>query len=73
MMHPLRFPNNGIRAKVFMRKIGFERLVIRLNRVESFYAFLLHFRNEANEDKEQPATTNPNAGLATHGQVGCKG
>ncbi|RWW82110.1 hypothetical protein BHE74_00009446 [Ensete ventricosum] len=23
-MHPLRFPNSGIRAKVFMRKIGFK-------------------------------------------------
>ncbi|RZS29311.1 hypothetical protein BHM03_00063023 [Ensete ventricosum] len=38
-MHPLRFPNSGIRAKVFVRKIGFKQRVMRLNRVESFYAF----------------------------------
>ncbi|RRT45537.1 hypothetical protein B296_00013351, partial [Ensete ventricosum] len=25
-MHPLRFPNSGIRAKVFVRKIGFKLL-----------------------------------------------
>ncbi|RWV82009.1 hypothetical protein GW17_00056523 [Ensete ventricosum] len=40
-MHPLRFPNSGIRAKVFMRKIGFKLRVMRLNRVESFYAFIV--------------------------------
>ncbi|RWV94013.1 hypothetical protein GW17_00043488 [Ensete ventricosum] len=33
------FPNSGIRAKVFMRKIGFKLRVMRLNRVESFNAF----------------------------------
>ncbi|RRT38434.1 hypothetical protein B296_00049560 [Ensete ventricosum] len=38
-MHPLRFPNSGIRAKVFVRKIGFKLHVMRLNRVESFNAF----------------------------------
>ncbi|RWW37644.1 hypothetical protein BHE74_00057211 [Ensete ventricosum] len=42
-MLPLRFPNSGIRAKVFMRKISFKLRVMRLNRVESFYAFLLRF------------------------------
>ncbi|RRT36701.1 hypothetical protein B296_00039613 [Ensete ventricosum] len=42
-MLPLRFPNSSIKAKVFMRKIGFKLCVMRLNRVESFYAFLLHF------------------------------
>ncbi|RWV82094.1 hypothetical protein GW17_00056435 [Ensete ventricosum] len=29
-MHPLRFPNSGIRAMVFMRKIGFKLRVTRL-------------------------------------------
>ncbi|RWV78391.1 hypothetical protein GW17_00060645 [Ensete ventricosum] len=38
-MHPLVFPNCGIRAKVFVRKIGFKLRVMRLNRVESFNAF----------------------------------
>ncbi|RWV83331.1 hypothetical protein GW17_00055082, partial [Ensete ventricosum] len=39
MMHPLRFSNCAIRAKVFVRKIGFKLCVMRLNRVESFNAF----------------------------------
>ncbi|RWV83093.1 hypothetical protein GW17_00055348 [Ensete ventricosum] len=39
-MHPLRFPDNGIRAKVFVRKIGFKLRVMRLNRVELFYALV---------------------------------
>ncbi|RWV79933.1 hypothetical protein GW17_00058871 [Ensete ventricosum] len=38
-MHPLRFPNSGIRTKVFVRKISFKLRVMRLNRVESFNAF----------------------------------
>ncbi|RRT71075.1 hypothetical protein B296_00031472, partial [Ensete ventricosum] len=33
------FPNSGIRAKVFVQKIGFKLGVMRLNRVESFNAF----------------------------------
>ncbi|RRT83359.1 hypothetical protein B296_00010194 [Ensete ventricosum] len=36
-MHPLRFPNNGIRAKVFVQKIGFKLHVMILNLVESFH------------------------------------
>ncbi|RWV76945.1 hypothetical protein GW17_00062301 [Ensete ventricosum] len=38
-MHPLRFPYSGIKAKVFVRKIGFKLRVMRLNHVESFNAF----------------------------------
>ncbi|RWV94090.1 hypothetical protein GW17_00043407 [Ensete ventricosum] len=36
VMHPLRFPNSGIRAKIFVRKIDFKLRVMRLNYVESF-------------------------------------
>ncbi|RWW23102.1 hypothetical protein GW17_00012674 [Ensete ventricosum] len=71
-MHPLRFPNSGIRAKVFIRKIGFKLRVMRLNRVESFYAFLLHFRNEGSEEEGWPATTSPHTRPATHGQAAAK-
>ncbi|RWV86554.1 hypothetical protein GW17_00051545 [Ensete ventricosum] len=46
-MLPLRFPNCGIRAKVFEQKIGFKLRAMRLNRVEIFYAFLLRFYSEA--------------------------
>ncbi|RZS25786.1 hypothetical protein BHM03_00059046 [Ensete ventricosum] len=55
-MHPLRLSNSGIRAKVFMRKIGFKLRVMRLNRVECFYAFVLHFRSEGSEEEGRPAT-----------------
>ncbi|RZS04124.1 hypothetical protein BHM03_00034407 [Ensete ventricosum] len=71
-MHPLRFPNRGIRAKVFVRKIGFKLRVMRLNRVESFYAFLLCFRSEGSPCKGQSsmATASPLAGAADHRQGG---
>ncbi|RWW05086.1 hypothetical protein GW17_00031660 [Ensete ventricosum] len=59
-MHPLRFPNSGIRAKVFMRKIGFKLCVMRLYRVESFYVFLLYFHNKGSEEEGRPP-----AGAAT--------
>ncbi|RWW47382.1 hypothetical protein BHE74_00046636 [Ensete ventricosum] len=39
----LWFPYNGIRAKLFVQKIGFKLSVTRLNHVELFYIFLLHF------------------------------
>ncbi|RWW29870.1 hypothetical protein GW17_00005582 [Ensete ventricosum] len=71
-MHPLRFPNNGIRAKIFVRKISFKLRVMRLNHVELFYAFLLHFLSEDSEEEGWPATASPHAGPATHGQAGCK-
>ncbi|RWV96330.1 hypothetical protein GW17_00040973 [Ensete ventricosum] len=71
-MHPLKFPNSGIRAKVFVRKIGFKLRVMRLKRVESFYVFLLCFCSEGSEEGRL-ATGSPHAGPATHGQAGCKG
>ncbi|RWV81334.1 hypothetical protein GW17_00057260 [Ensete ventricosum] len=71
-MHPLKFPDSGIRAKVFVRKIGFKLRVMRLYRIELFYVFLLHFRSEGNEEEGQPATTNPHAGPATHGQAAAR-
>ncbi|RWW25468.1 hypothetical protein GW17_00010190 [Ensete ventricosum] len=51
-MLPLRFPNSGIRAKVFMQKIGFKLRVMRLNRVKSFYAFLLRFCSKRSEEED---------------------
>ncbi|RWW18983.1 hypothetical protein GW17_00016998 [Ensete ventricosum] len=73
-MHPLRFPNNGIRVKVFMRKIGFKLHVMRLNHVESFYMFLLRFRSKGSEKEGRPApiqgwlpTTRPWPGPARKG------
>ncbi|RRT85879.1 hypothetical protein B296_00003194 [Ensete ventricosum] len=71
-MLPLRFPNSGIRAKVFMRKIGFKLRVMRLNHVESFYAFLLYFCNEGSVEEGWPATASPHVGSATHGQAAAK-
>ncbi|RWW25164.1 hypothetical protein GW17_00010509 [Ensete ventricosum] len=66
-----KFPNSGIRAKVFMRKIGFKLRVMRLNHVESFYVFLLHFRSKHSEEEDgRPATTRPLAGAVGCGQVG---
>ncbi|RWV77451.1 hypothetical protein GW17_00061716 [Ensete ventricosum] len=55
VMHPLRFPNNGIRAKVFVQKIDFKLRVMRLYRVESFYAFLLRFCSEGSKEEGRPA------------------
>ncbi|RRT67181.1 hypothetical protein B296_00025698 [Ensete ventricosum] len=52
-MHPLRFLNSGIRAIVFVQKITFKLRVMRLNRVESFYPFLLRFRSEGNKEEGQ--------------------
>ncbi|RWV91930.1 hypothetical protein GW17_00045741 [Ensete ventricosum] len=71
-MYPLRFPNSGIRAKVFVRKIGFKLRVMRLYRVESFYTFLLRFRSKGSEEEGRPATTSPHAGPATHNQAAAK-
>ncbi|RWV95073.1 hypothetical protein GW17_00042333 [Ensete ventricosum] len=70
-----RFPNSGIIAKIFVRKIGFKLYVMRLNRVESFYAFLLCFRSEGSPCKGQPgiATASPLAGVASCGKAPFKG
>ncbi|RZS26470.1 hypothetical protein BHM03_00059816 [Ensete ventricosum] len=46
-MHPLRFLNSGFRAKVFVRIIGFKLRVMRLNRVELFYALVAAIGNES--------------------------
>ncbi|RWV95522.1 hypothetical protein BHE74_00003232 [Ensete ventricosum] len=56
-MLPLKFPNSGVRANVFVRKIGFKLRVMRLNRVESFYMFLLHFYSERSEEGWPPMAT----------------
>ncbi|RZS27845.1 hypothetical protein BHM03_00061373, partial [Ensete ventricosum] len=59
VMLSMRFSNSGIRAKVFVRKIGFKLLVMILNRIESFYAFLLRFRSEGSKEEGRPATASP--------------
>ncbi|RZR73601.1 hypothetical protein BHM03_00026195 [Ensete ventricosum] len=69
-MLSLRFLNSGIRAKVFVRKIDFKLRVMRLNRVESFYALLLRFCIKCSEEG-QPAK--PPARVASHGQTRCRG
>ncbi|RRT66041.1 hypothetical protein B296_00005844 [Ensete ventricosum] len=61
-MHQLRFPNNDIRAKVFVRKIDFKLRVMRLNRVELFYTFLLYFSSEGSEEERRPTTATPMQG-----------
>ncbi|RWW54691.1 hypothetical protein BHE74_00038714 [Ensete ventricosum] len=62
-------------SQVFERKIGFKLRVMRLNRVESFYAFLLHFRSEGSPSKGQPgmAMASPLQGRSTtcKGVAGC--
>ncbi|RWW81725.1 hypothetical protein BHE74_00009856 [Ensete ventricosum] len=72
-MHPLRFPNSGIRAKIFVRKIGFRLRVMRLNHVESFYAFLLRFHSEGNKEEGQQGMARPPAwGWALQQRPPCK-
>ncbi|RRT38098.1 hypothetical protein B296_00054807 [Ensete ventricosum] len=43
--------------------------MMRLNRVESFYTLLLHFRSEGSKEEGRPATASPHVGLATHGRA----
>ncbi|RWW73771.1 hypothetical protein BHE74_00018313 [Ensete ventricosum] len=71
-MLSLSFPTVVSEPMFFMRKIGFKLRVMRLNRVESFYAFLLHFCRERSEE-ERPAMVRPPAGVASHGQATCRG
>ncbi|RWW86970.1 hypothetical protein BHE74_00004224 [Ensete ventricosum] len=52
--------------------IGFKLHVMRLNHVESFYAFLLHFHSEGSEEEGRPATASPHAVSTTHGQAAAK-
>ncbi|RWV77295.1 hypothetical protein GW17_00061895 [Ensete ventricosum] len=46
-MHPLRFPNSGIGAKVFVRKISFKLHMMRLNRIELFYVLVAAIDSES--------------------------
>ncbi|RZR73220.1 hypothetical protein BHM03_00021591 [Ensete ventricosum] len=73
-MLPLRFPNSGIRAKVFVGKIGFKLRVMRLHRVELFYTFLLRFHSEGNEERGWLATAKPSArGRSAVAKASCRG
>ncbi|RZR93415.1 hypothetical protein BHM03_00021922 [Ensete ventricosum] len=68
-MLPLRFPNSGIKAKVFIRKIGFKLHVTRLNHIELFYGFLLHFHNEGYEERGRSAMARPSTRATARGQA----
>ncbi|RZR99335.1 hypothetical protein BHM03_00028854 [Ensete ventricosum] len=85
-MHPLRFPKSGIRAKVFVRKIGFKLRVMRLNRVELFYTLVAAIGSENRRClrargghmhavcmQRWLATARPPVGAADHGLATCKG
>ncbi|RWW28814.1 hypothetical protein GW17_00006692 [Ensete ventricosum] len=85
-MHPLRFPNSGFKAKVFVRIIGFKLRVMRLNRVELFYALVAAIGNKSRRClrgrgdhmlavciQRWLATARPFAGAIGHGLATCKG
>ncbi|RWW39106.1 hypothetical protein BHE74_00055588 [Ensete ventricosum] len=85
-MHQLRFPKSGIRAKVFVRKIGFKLRVMRLNRVELFYTLVAAIGSENRRClrargghmhavcmQRWLATARPPVGAADHGLATCKG
>ncbi|RRT76462.1 hypothetical protein B296_00007254 [Ensete ventricosum] len=46
-MHLRRFPNSGIRAKVFVQKIDFKLHVMRLNHIELFYVLVATIGSES--------------------------
>ncbi|RWV92599.1 hypothetical protein GW17_00045007 [Ensete ventricosum] len=54
-------------------KISFKLYVMRLNHVESFYTFLLCFRNESREERGQPIMARPFARATDHGHTPCRG
>ncbi|RWV78563.1 hypothetical protein GW17_00060439 [Ensete ventricosum] len=64
-MHPLRFPNSGIKGKIFVRKIGFKLYVMRLNRVELFYSLVAAMDSES---PLQGVAGRPPAGTVDCGQ-----
>ncbi|RWV77232.1 hypothetical protein GW17_00061966 [Ensete ventricosum] len=85
-MHLLRFPNSGIRAKVFVRKIGFKLRVMRFNRVELLYMLVAAIGSESRRClrgrgghmhavcmQRWLATARPPVGVAGHGLATCKG
>ncbi|RZS05308.1 hypothetical protein BHM03_00035797 [Ensete ventricosum] len=85
-MHPLRFPNSGIKAKVFVRKISFKLRVMRLNRVELFYALVAAIGNKSRRClrgrgghlhvvcmQRWLVMARPLAGAVGHGLATCKG
>ncbi|RWW48126.1 hypothetical protein BHE74_00045826 [Ensete ventricosum] len=85
-MHPLRFPNRGIRAKVFVQKIGFKLCMIRLNHVELLYALVAVIDSESRRClwgsgvhmhavcmQRWLATARPPTGATSHGLATCKG
>ncbi|RRT71168.1 hypothetical protein B296_00034001 [Ensete ventricosum] len=69
----LRFPNSGIRAKVFHAKIGFKLRMRRLNHVELFYVYLLCFHSEGSEESGRPTIARPFVRAADHDQALCRG
>ncbi|RRT75836.1 hypothetical protein B296_00005410 [Ensete ventricosum] len=76
MMLLLRFPNSGIRAKDFMRKIGFKLRVMRLNRVDYFMHSCCVFATRKGAGRPWPGplqgrstVARASVGVAARGQV----
>ncbi|RRT53000.1 hypothetical protein B296_00044515 [Ensete ventricosum] len=46
--------------------------MMTLNRIESFYAFLLHFRSKGSTKEGRPATASPHVGSAAYGHAVAK-
>ncbi|RWW42937.1 hypothetical protein BHE74_00051457 [Ensete ventricosum] len=75
VMLPLRFPNNGIKDRLFMRMIEFRLPVLRLNHIELFYAFLLCFRSKGVTNYDEgpyrgsPVRVGPHARVVAYGQL----
>ncbi|RRT57275.1 hypothetical protein B296_00009440 [Ensete ventricosum] len=70
-MHPLRFLKSGIRAKVFMRKIGFKLRVMKLyhenHSTLSCYVFIVKTARRRG-DKPRPAPMQGRRPTTGHGQ-----
>ncbi|RRT46562.1 hypothetical protein B296_00000868 [Ensete ventricosum] len=67
-MFLLRFCNSGIKAKVVRAKDCFRLRVMRLNRVELFYAFLLHFHSKGSEERGWQVMARASIGVVDYGQ-----
>ncbi|RWW59072.1 hypothetical protein BHE74_00034028 [Ensete ventricosum] len=67
------FPIAVLEPKFSYERFIFKLHVMRLNRVESFYAFLLRFRSEGSKERGRPAMARPSTRAADHGHTPCRG
>ncbi|RRT50923.1 hypothetical protein B296_00032045 [Ensete ventricosum] len=51
------------------KRLVFKLRLMKLNRIESFYTFLLCFHIEGSEERGQPAMARPSARAADHGHT----